>query len=77
MLLEFYAPWCGHCQKLEPEYSKAAKALKDEGIVLAKVDASVHRKLSDKEGCKGYPTLKFLTEGHEVPFTGGRTADGI
>jgi protein disulfide-isomerase A6 len=39
-LVEFYAPWCGHCQKLEPEWNEAATKLKGK-VRLGKVDATV------------------------------------
>jgi len=79
-LVEFYAPWCGHCQKLKPEYAKAATALKahDATIVLGKVDATKEADLGKKYDVSGYPTIKWFVDGEvAMDYSGPRDADGI
>uniref|UniRef100_A0A0D9ZUV4 protein disulfide-isomerase n=1 Tax=Oryza glumipatula TaxID=40148 RepID=A0A0D9ZUV4_9ORYZ len=78
VLVEFYAPWCGHCKHLAPIYEKLASVYKqDEGVVIANLDADKHTALAEKYGVSGFPTLKFFPKGNKAgeDYDGGRELD--
>ncbi|XP_067441211.1 protein disulfide-isomerase A2 [Thunnus thynnus] len=82
LLVEFYAPWCGHCKQLEPLYAEAAEKLKKEepAMGLAKVDATEEKELAEEFDIGSFPTLKLFINGdreHPVDFTGKRSVEGI
>ena len=58
----FYAPWCGHCKRMKPEYAKAALSMKEKGVSgkLAAVDTTVHRALGQRFEIRGYPTILYF-----------------
>ncbi|XP_028779501.1 protein disulfide-isomerase like 2-1-like [Neltuma alba] len=78
VLVEFYAPWCGHCKALASTYEKVATAFKpEEDVVIANIDADQHKDIAEKYGVSGYPTLKFFPRNNKAgeDYDGGRDLD--
>lgn len=81
VMVEFYAPWCSHCQALAPEYAAAAAHLAADhhqaDLALAKVDATDDTDLAQKYDVQGFPTILFFIDGVPKEYNGARTKDAI
>jgi protein disulfide-isomerase-like protein len=73
-LIEFYAPWCGHCKKLAPTWEELATTAKGK-FGVAKVDCTVEKDLAQKYGIRGYPTIKLFTNGEVKDYKGQRAVN--
>ena len=75
--VEFYAPWCGHCKKLVPEWERTAQLCQEADILVAKVDAIAHKSLAQEHEVQSFPTLRLYKGGPKVSvkYEGPRTGD--
>ncbi|KAK8951956.1 Protein disulfide isomerase-like 2-3 [Platanthera zijinensis] len=77
VLVEFFAPWCGHCQALTPIWEKVATVLKGVATVAA-LDADAHKSLAQEYEIKGFPTIKVYVPGKPpVDYQGARDVKHI
>ncbi|KAH9365426.1 hypothetical protein HPB48_003216 [Haemaphysalis longicornis] len=78
VLVEFYAPWCGHCKQLAPIYDELAEKYKDrDDILIVKMDSTANELEHTKIG--SFPTIKlYKKETNEaVDYNGERTLEGL
>ncbi|KAJ4797017.1 Disulfide-isomerase [Rhynchospora pubera] len=79
-LVEFFAPWCGHCQRLAPDYERLASSFKNtETVLIAKVDCTEFEDLCTKYDVTGYPTIHWFPKGslQSKKYEGKKTAEDL
>jgi thioredoxin 2 len=77
VLVDYWAPWCGPCRMMAPEFAKAAKALAP-GLRLVKLNTQDHPEIGARAGIRGIPALILYRNGREVArLAGARPASEI
>ena len=80
-LVEFFAPWCGHCKNLAPVYEELGQnfAFAEDKVSIAKVDADANNELGKRFGVQGFPTLKWFdgTSDKPIDYESGRDLESL
>ncbi|OII72527.1 protein disulfide-isomerase domain-containing protein [Cryptosporidium andersoni] len=79
--IKFYAPWCGHCKSLAPDWEELGYLAKGK-VKIGKVDATQHTMVAQRYQIQGFPTLLMFPSGNKkelnpIPYNGPRSASDL
>ncbi len=78
-MVEFYAPWCGHCKSLAPKYDELAlKVSGNKNLIIAKMDSTKNE--VDGVSIRSFPTIKLWVRGNKnepIDFEGEREVESF
>ena len=77
--VKFFAPWCGHCQRLEPTWLKLAESFKhDRSVSISRVNCDDFLEVCNDYGIKGYPSLLWIVDGKVLEkYAGDRKHEAL
>ena len=75
VLVDFWAPWCGPCVGMAPQFERAAQQLKGR-VVFAKVNSDENPRTAGRFGIRSIPTLVRLESGRELARQAGALQAG-
>ena len=72
VFVKFYAPWCGHCVRMQPAWEALSEA--NTGAVIAEIDVTLNEDVAEKNQVEGFPTIKLFTKADKSgkEYNGGR-----
>ena len=78
MMVFFYAPWCGHCQRAKPEFQKLMQRARGRAYMI---DCDAHKEIAQQHDIQGFPTIRYYPNGprngNAQEYMGDRTADSM
>lgn len=79
VFVKFFAPWCGHCKKMKPDWDALATEFNTENsnVIIADVDCTTEKDLCQKHGVRGYPTVKYMQMDEGTAYNGKRDLESL
>eukprot|EP00298_Acanthocystis_sp_HF-20_P029738 c8653_g1_i1.p1 GENE.c8653_g1_i1~~c8653_g1_i1.p1 ORF type:complete len:604 (+),score=238.54 c8653_g1_i1:1-1812(+) len=75
-VVDFFAPWCPHCQKLNPVWDSLSSEMASKEVVVGKVDVETHGDVKKQFGIRRFPTIMYFPAGQKMTFDENRRYKG-